>query len=124
LLFLLCISDEVNKEYKTFRHYYGKLAQTLPIITLCHHFVTKNVITTNEVEDIHALPTSSRKAVYILRKISDSLGAGQTDTFNLFLSVVEEHGNVDSVQLVSQMKQEIRSGTGKLRINIRTMPFG
>jgi len=114
LFFLLSISDETNKEYKIFLHYYGKLAQTLPITTLCHHFVTKNVITASEVEEIHALPTSSRKAIYILRKISDSLKAGQTNTFDLFLSVIKDHGNVDSIQLVSLIKKEIGSAAGKL----------
>ena len=113
-IFLLGISDEVNKEYKIFLHYYGKLALTLPVTILCHHLVTKKVITTSEVEEIHALPTSSRKAVHILRKISASLEAGQTDTFNVFLSVVEEHGNVDSIQLVSDMKKEIVSAAGKI----------
>ena len=108
------ISDESNKVYKIFLHYYGKLASTLPVTILCHHLVTKKVITASEVEEIHALPTSSRKAVYILRKISDSLVAGQTNTFNVFLSVIEEHGNVDSIHLVSCIKKDIKSATGKL----------
>jgi len=85
----------------------------LPIATLSHHFVSKNVINSTEMEVLHASITSVKKAVYVLRKISSSLQAGQTQSFYIFLSIVEEHGNAASIEVVSEIKSVLASSTSK-----------
>ena len=108
----LCSSDEARKEYETFIYYYQKLASTLPVTDLCPRLVSKKVITTSEVEEIDSLSTNVQRAKYVLQRISASLEVGQTKTFYLFLTAIEELGLVQSSQVVSDIKQEIKSGTG------------
>ena len=84
----------------------------MPVATLSPHLIGKNVITTREAEELRTISTSVRKAAYVLRKISASLQAGQTQTFDIFLMIIEEHGNAASIEVVSEMKSEIESFTG------------
>ena len=100
------------KEYPIFIKFYGKLASVLPVATLSPYLVGKNLLSTTELEVLHAISTSVKKVVYILRKISASLQAGQTQSFYILLTVIEEHGNAASIQVVSEMKSEIESSTG------------
>ena len=100
------------KEYPIFIKFYGKLASVLPVVTLSPYLVCKNLLNTTEIEELHAISTSVKKAVYVLRKISSSLQAGQTQSFYIFITIIEEHGNAASVQVVSEMKSEIESSTG------------
>jgi len=111
--FLFCFTDAI-KEYEVFIKFYGKLASVLQVHNLCPHLVSKNLLNTTEVEELHVISTSVKKAVYVLRKISSSLQAGQTQSFYIFLSIVEEYGNAASTQVVSEMKYEIESFKGNL----------
>ena len=70
------------------------------------------MLNTTEEEELNAISTSVKKAVYVLRKISSSLQAGQTQTFYSFLKVVEEYGNAASIQVVHELKREIKYTTG------------
>ena len=95
-----------------FIDFYGKLAAVLPIPTLSPHFVSKRLLNAAEEEELNAISTSARKAVYVLRKISSSLQAGQTQSFYIFLKIVEEYGNAASIQVVHELKSEIKYTTG------------
>jgi len=99
-------------EYLIFIKFYGKLASVLPVTTLSPHFVSKNLLNTAEIEALHAISTSVKRAVYVLRKISASLQAGQTQSSYIFLTVIEEHGNAASIQVVSEIKSELEYSTG------------
>ena len=112
LLLIFCFVDNKVKEYPIFIKFYGKLASVLPVTTLSPHLIGKNLITTREAEELHTISTSVKKAVYVLRKISASLQAGHTQTFDIFLTIIEEHGNAASIEVVSKMKSEITSSTG------------
>ena len=112
LLLIFFFVDTKVKEYPIFIKFYGKLASVLPVATLSPHLISKNLITTSEAEELHTIATSVKKAVYVLRKISASLQAGQTQTFDIFLTIIEEYGNAASIEVLSKLKSEIKSSTG------------
>ena len=103
---IYCFTDSI-KEYELFIRFYGKLASVLPVATLSPHFVGKNLLNMTEAQELDAISTNAKQAVYVLRKISASLQAGQTQTFDIFLTIIEEHGNAASIEVVSEMKSEI-----------------
>jgi len=79
----------------------------LPVATLSPRFVGKNLLNMAEAQELDAISTNVKQAVYVLRKISASLQAGQTQTFDIFLTIIKEHGNAASIEVVSEMKSEI-----------------
>ena len=79
----------------------------MPVATLSPHFVAKNLLNMTEVQELDAIWTNVKQAVYVLRKISASLQAGQTHAFDIFLTIIEEHGNAASVEVLCEMKSEI-----------------
>jgi len=99
-------------EYLIFIKFYGKLASVVPVTILSPYFVSENLLNATEVEVLHAISTSVKKAVYVLRKISSSLQAGLTQSFYIFLTILEEHGNTASIQVVSEIKNELKCSTG------------
>ena len=105
-------ADAKIMEYEVFIKFYGDLASVLPIPTLSHHLVAKRLLNTMEEQELNAISTSVKKAVCVLRKISSSLEAGQTQSFYMFLGVVEEHGNAASKQVVHKLKREIELSAG------------
>jgi len=114
-IYSVCIPFiDAIKEYEVFIKFYGKLASVLSVTTLCPHLIGKKLLIPTEVEELHAISTSIKKAVYILRKISSSLQANQTQSFYTFLTIVEEHGNSASIQVVSDIRNEIECFKGKL----------
>ena len=103
-----------------FIKFYGKLASVLPVATLSSHLVSKNLLNTTEIQELYAISVSVKQAVYVLRKISSSLQAGQTQSFYIFLTTIEDHGNAASIQVVSEIKSEIESFKG-IYINTDTL---
>jgi len=97
-----------------FIKFYGKLASVLSVATLYPHFVDKKLLNATDVEELHAISASIKKAAYVLRKISSSLQAGQTESFYIFLTIIQDHGNAASIQAVSEIKTEIESLKGKM----------
>ena len=112
MLVRFCITDNKMTEYLIFIKFYGKLASVVPVTTLSPYFVSKNLLNATEVEVLHAISTSVKKVVYVLRKISSSLQAGLTQSFYIFLTILEEHGNTASIQVVSEIKNELEYSTG------------
>jgi len=104
---IFCFTDSI-KEYEIFIRFYGKLASVLPIATLSPHFVGKNLLNMAEAQELDAISTNVKQAVYVLRKISASLQAGQTHAFDIFLTIIEEHGNAASIEVLCEMKSEIK----------------
>jgi len=103
---IIYITDAI-KEYEVFIKFYGKLQSVLSVDTLPPYLFGENLLNINEVKELSTIPTRTRKAVYVLRKILSSLQAGQTQSFYMFLSILEEHGNASSLEVVSEMKFEI-----------------
>ena len=96
----------VSEEFEVFKVYYKRLAALLSVSTLFHHFVSARILAIEEVEELDAFVTNNKKAAFVLRKIGLDLKKGSTKKYYSLLSVMENYGDISSIQLVS----EIRSG--------------
>jgi len=53
----------------------------------------------------------SEASSLVLRKIAASLKIGQTKSFDTFVSIIEQHGNIASGELVNQIKTQLMQNT-------------
>jgi len=79
---------------------------------LSHHLVSARILTTNEEEQLDKIDNSTDKATFVLRKIAAHLSRGFTESFNSLLSLIESHGDISSIQLVSEIRSGMMSLTG------------
>ena len=100
-------------EYEVFTTFYARLATVLSVTNYSHHLVSAKILTTDEEEQLDALDNSNKKAAFVLRKIVAHLKEGNSESFYLLLSIIEIHGDVSSMCLVSEIKSGILSFTGK-----------
>ena len=105
----MCIG--ANIKLQVFTKHYAKLVEVLPIKSLSHHFVKDEIISFDEEEAILQTTTRSEAAGIVLRKIGHSLTAHLTTTFDMLLSILEQHGDVSCVKLVNEMKQDLPHDT-------------
>ena len=80
----------------------------LPVKSLLNQLVCEEIITFDEEEEIASIPTSTKKASFVLRKIARSLEAGITCSYYALLTIMKNHGG-DVAVLASQL---IASNTG------------
>ena len=104
----------VSGEYELFTYFYVRLATVLSVSSLSHHLVSARILTTNEEEQLDAIDNSTDKATFVLRKIAAHLEGGFTESFHSLLSLIENHGDISSIQLVSEIKSGIISLTGNV----------
>lgn len=86
-----------------FKRYYSKLT-CINIKCICHHFVSEDIITFKEEEEI--LQDKDPSGLF-LRKIAFSLEGGTDKAFDKMLSVIYEHGDCHSKELIDKMKREL-----------------
>ena len=99
-------------EYKLFESFYVRLAMVVSVSSLSHHLVSARILTTQEEEQLDKFDNSTGKATFVLKKIAADLEAGLTESFYSLLSLIESHGDISSIQLVSEIKSGILSLTG------------
>ena len=99
-------------ELKLFTSFYGRLTTVLSVSTLSHYLVSARILTTNEEEKLDKIDSSTDKAAFVLRKIAAHLQGGVTESFYSLLSLIENHGDISSIELVSEIKSGILSFTG------------
>ena len=100
-------------ELNMFTDYYSALCHTLTDVdSLLPQFVQKRVITTDNLEEINAIVTSTKKVQKLMVHISGPLGAGNTEVFYIMLRIMEEHGHHATQQLAHQIR-------GSLSVNDR-----
>jgi len=97
---------------------YSKLVDTLNAKKLSRYFVSHNIISTKEEEEITKPTTSSvRAATLLLSRVINPLKAGFencTNNFYAFLDITEQYGNDAIRHLSSAIRKkvnEMKSGT-------------
>ena len=85
----------------------------LSVTNYSHHLVAAKVLTPDEEEQLDALDNSNKRAAFVLRKIAAHLKGGHSESFHALLSIIEVHGDVSSMCLVSEIKSGFLSFTGK-----------
>ena len=86
---------------------YANLHNILPAKQLSFHFVSKQIISFSEEEEIQQAAGQNQAASVILRNIQKSLKAEQTKSFDELLSIMIDYGGLNCKQLANQMKQEL-----------------
>ena len=115
----MCTLIEANIKLKVFTKYYANLVDILPIKSLTRHFVQDKVISLDEEKAILQAATQTEGARIVLMKISGSLRAHLTTSFNKLLSIMEQHDDISCVELINKMRQDLpQDTTGKLPIYI------
>ena len=102
---------------QVFTRNYARLVDILPIKNLTHHFVNHEIINFDEEENILQAADQSRSqaARMVLRKIGGSLKAHLTTSFDMLLSIMEQHGGISCMELANEMRQHLpQDTTGKI----------
>ena len=107
----LFVIDFQSPEYFVIIKHYSKLVDTLTAKKLSHFFVSHNIISTNEEEEIAKPTTSSvRAATLLLSRVINPLRAGFencTDNFYIFLDITEQYGNEDIRHLSTTIRKKV-----------------
>ena len=86
----------------------------MPIKSLTSYFVKENVISHIEEETIQRAIGQSRAVSMVLRRIRHSLDTHSTKSFDALMSIMEQHGDTSSVELVKEIRQGLsQSETGQ-----------
>ena len=103
----------VSAEYKLLSYYYSKLVDTIPACGLSHYFVSENVISLTDHEEITKPTTPSHTAVQLLlnKVLCRVKEQSSVDCFNKMLSIMDHHGDGATRTLSQEMKSKL------LRIN-------
>ena len=96
-----------------FHNHYSKLQNILPVKKLSGCFVTERVINFEEEQIIQETVGQTQAASIVLRKIANSLQAGQTRSFDKLLMIMEHHGSssCSCEELANQMRGELSKNT-------------
>ena len=100
-----------DRKLEVFTKYYASLCSVLPMKNITSHFVSAGVISFEDEEVIQQMTRSSEGSTLVLRKIANSLKAGQMKTFGNLLSIMEQHGGVSCEELANQMRGELSVNT-------------
>jgi len=111
-------TDCHSPEYLVIIKHYSKLVDTLTAKKLSHYFVSHNIISTKEEEEI-TKPTTSfiRAATLLLSRVINPLKAGFencSNNFYAFLYITEQHGNDEIRHLSTTIRKkvnEMKAGT-------------
>ena len=98
-----------------FKSHYALLCDTLTDVDhLLRYFVQNSIITTDDVEEINVLATTSKKVEKLLSHISGPLKAGDAKGFHTMLTIMKDHGNQSTKDLAVKMSLEVTSANNKL----------
>ena len=92
-----------------FKEYYWQLKNILSAQNLSQYFVSADVITFQDEEEICVAKTSSAKATILLQKLVGPLESGNTYGFHQLLHLMEVHGNIATKDLADKMKNRLLS---------------
>jgi len=100
-----------SPEYLVIVQYYSKLVDTLTAKNLSRYFVSQNIISTKDEEEILKSTTSSvRAATLLLNRVINPLKAGFencTNNFYAFLDIAEQYGNADIRHLLPTIREKV-----------------
>ena len=90
-----------------FRKQYSALVDTLKTTDLYRYFVSEEIITLAENDDISAEVNPSRKVEILLRKVSSPLESGHTNSFYKMLKVMASYGNEATKDLARKVNESL-----------------
>ena len=97
-----------------FIQYYSKLTSILQV-DLTPHFVTAEIITLSDEDEITKASTTSHRAgmKMLLKPVSSSLETGYTSSLYKLLEIMQQHDNNAAQHLSGEILNEVRSDKGK-----------
>ena len=102
---------------EAFTNHYSKLQNILPVKNLSGHFISERIINFEEEQIIQTVG-QSQAATIVLRKIANSLQAGQTGSFDKLLNIMKDYGGLCCEELANQMRGELSENTtGRVTIS-------
>ena len=102
---------KAERMLEVFTNHYGKLQNILLVQNLSGYFVASRIITFDEENTIQQTVGQIQAATIVLRKIANSLQAGQTDSFVQLLKIMKNHGGLSCEQLADQINAESSENT-------------
>ena len=112
-------STAIHPEYNVFRKKYSALVDTLKTTDLSRYFVSEEVITLADKEEISAESNPTEKVEMMLSKISSPLQSGHTKSFYVMLKVMASYGNRATKELARNINDTLHgsvSDDGKMYI--------
>ena len=102
-------------EFRVLKEYYNKLTNILPAGDLSHYFVSENLVTVQDHDEIVNPVTSPQKAVLLLlNRVKHSLQTkSDVEVFNKMLAIMEYHGNSAIRHLSLEIRARILEETNK-----------
>ena len=94
-------------EYRIFVKNFAILVDTLKVNDLNRYFVSEEIITLSDLDDISCESNNRKKIETVLKKISSSLKNGSTQLLCRMLHVMVVHGNLDTRNLADTIKESI-----------------
>ena len=84
----------------------------MPIKSLTSYFVAEKIISFEDELVIQQTTRQSEAVSLVLRKITGSLEAGQTTSFDKLLIIMEQYGGISCEELANQMRQDLPQSKG------------
>jgi len=100
-----------DRKLEVFTQYYASLTTVLPIKNITSNFISAGVINFEDEEAIQQMTRSSEGSSFVLRKIANFLKAGQTNSFDRLLFIMEEYGGVSCEELANQIRKDLAGNT-------------
>ena len=107
IIYILFAVEDTIPELKVFQNHFTGLTKMLYNTNLTPHLIKEGVVALTDQEELDALPTSSRKASFVLPKVTSALTAGETKPFYKILEIMKCHDNHAAQQLSDTIASEI-----------------
>ena len=102
------MADVQSNEKDIFTKHYASLCRILTNVNyLLPYFVQEKIISTNDVEEINATTTISKKVEKLLSHISGPLTVGDAKGFYTMLTILKQHSNQSTKDLAERMSHEL-----------------
>ena len=93
-------------ECRVLTNHYYQLTNMLFQTNLIPHLVKEEIILPLDEEELSSISTSTKKAQFVLQKISAALQSGFSQSYYKLLNIMKSHGNCDLKQLAAMMESE------------------
>ena len=109
------VTEHELPEFRVLKEYYNKLTNILPACDLSHYFVSENLVTVRDHEEIINPVTSPQMAVLLLlNRVGHSLQTNSdVEVFKKMLAIMECHGNSAIKHLSLEIRARILEETNK-----------
>jgi len=105
--FVLLSVQQCSREYEVFIQHFSQIVNSLSAQALSPYFVAQNIISPEDQLEILTITSPRRAASLLLSRISSAVEAGVNESFYRFLDILEQHGNVDSKQVLFTIRRDL-----------------